>query len=121
MNEKKSIAELSLSFTGAYESELLAELMLRHWSHPLASDAEFRHHLLETAAEILNDSVTGVRFIEDLRPEYMNLVAALWMAESTFLANDSSVREDERSGREAWLASIRRSVPSCFCDPECLD
>ena len=36
----KRIAQISLNFTGLYESELLVELMLRYWNHPNANDAD---------------------------------------------------------------------------------
>ena len=120
MTDERTIAELSLVFTGAFESELLTELMLRHWSHPLADEVDFRNHLLESAAEILGESVTGVRFIADLGPEHMNLVAALWLAESAMLENVGSLSIDQRADRETWLATVRRALPSCFCDPELL-
>jgi len=48
-----AIADESLKYAGLFEAELLLELMLRHWSHPFASDANFRNELLETAVGVL--------------------------------------------------------------------
>jgi hypothetical protein len=118
VDERLTIAQLSLSFTGAFESELLTELMLRHWNHPFANDEEFRNHLLESAAEILRDSIKGMRLITDVRPNDMNLVAAVWLAEWTLLANTAG--SAERPVRELWLQTVRRALPSCFCDPDLL-
>lgn len=120
MSSNRSIAELSLSFTGIYEAELLTELMLREWKHPLASDEEFRNHLLESAAEVLTASVAGERLTDEIAPGNINLVVALWIAESMMLDGADAMPSAERSAREAWLGSVRRSVPSCFCNPELL-
>ena len=46
-----SIARASLKLSGLFEAELLLELMLRYWNHPLADDRDFRNNLLENAAE----------------------------------------------------------------------
>jgi hypothetical protein len=47
----RSIAKACLRMTGLFEAELLTELILRHWGHPLASDGEYRSQLLEAAAQ----------------------------------------------------------------------
>lgn len=46
----RSIAKACLQMTGLFEAELLTELMLRFWNHPLAEDEDFRSSLLEAAA-----------------------------------------------------------------------
>ena len=96
-----------------FEGELLAELILRYWNHPLAEDLEFRNDLIENAAKILRLSIEG------LPPEYMSFVAALWYAEWSCLQNVSAVEasELEFQQREAWLNAFRYAVPSCFCNP----
>ena len=112
----KQIAKVSLDFTGLYESELLTELMLRFWNHPNADDADFRNTLLETAAEALRAAVAGQQLIEGLAPNQMNLVSAIWFAEWNRIENDSEVSREERTAVETWLATLRRSVPACFCN-----
>ena len=118
---EKRIAQISLNFTGLYESELLVELMLRYWNHPNANDADFRNGLLETAAEALRAAVAGQPLIEGMPSDQINLVSAIWIAEWTRIENDSDVTAQERTGVEAWLATLRRAVPACFCDQQLLD
>lgn len=117
----KRIAKTSLNFTGLYESELLVELMLRYWNHPNADDADFRNSLLETAAEALRAAVAGQPLIEGIPPGQMNLVSAIWFAEWNRIENDTDVSGEERTVVVAWLATIRRSVPACFCDQQFLE
>ena len=117
----KQIAKVSLDFTGLYESELLTELMLRFWNHPNADNADFRNILLETAAEALRATVAGQQLIEGLPPNEMNLVSAIWFAEWNRIENDTEVSSDERAAVETWLATLRRSIPACFCDHKYLD
>jgi hypothetical protein len=120
MQKKPSIAKASLRFTGIFEAELLLALMLREWKHPLANDQDFQAGLLESAAEILRASIKGEKLLEELSPDNVNLVAAICIAEATTVGNDRSLSEQERTAREAWVAAVRRSVPSCFCNPELL-
>ncbi len=117
----KQIAKVSLDFTGLYESELLTELMLRFWNHPNADNADFRNILLETAAEALRAAVAGQQLIEGLPPNEMNLVSAIWFAEWNRIENDTEVSSDERAAVETWLATLRLSIPACFCDHKYLD
>ena len=117
----KQIAKVSLDFTGLYESELLTELMLRFWNHPNADNADFRNILLETAAEALRATVAGQQLIEGLPPNEMNLVSAICFAEWNRIENDTEVSSDERAAVETWLATLRRSIPACFCDHKYLD
>ena len=53
MADTPSVAKLSLQLTGLFEAEVLVELMLRQWKHPLADQTEFRDQLLEQAADVL--------------------------------------------------------------------
>ena len=117
----KRIANTSLNLTGLYESELLVELMLRYWNHPNADDATFRNDLLEMAAEALRAAVAGQQLIEGLPPDQMNLVSAVWFAEWNRVSNDPDLDNEERSAVEAWLATLRRSIPGCFCDQQYLE
>jgi hypothetical protein len=109
---KKSIPARCLAMSGLFEAELLTELMLRHWKHPFAQDTHFRQQLLETAADVLRASDKGEKFLEDVPPAEMNLVAALWYAEWNSVAE---TREEPSAERKAWLETVRKTVPSCFC------
>jgi hypothetical protein len=120
MSRKRSISQMSLDLTGMFEAELLVILMLEHWKHPLAADREFAQNLLESAAEVLRASVGGDQLITELEPQNVNLVAAICYAESVTLAADPSIPSPERPAREGWVEAVRRSVPSCFCDPDLL-
>ncbi len=73
--------DVMIQLCGLYEAELLVALMLDRWAHPRAEDKDFANHLLETAADILNQSKQGERFIDDIPPADMNFVAAIWYAE----------------------------------------
>jgi hypothetical protein len=103
-----------------FEAELLVALMLERWKHPLSMDQEFQAQLLESAAEVLRASLAGGKLIAELDPQNVNLVAAICYAELATLAADRDIRPQERSEREAWVDMVRRSVPSCFCDPDLL-
>jgi hypothetical protein len=112
-----STAEESYRFCGLFEAELLLELMLRFWGHPLSDDKEFRKSLIESAAEVLEASVEGMKLMTDVPPDQMNFVAAVWYAEWAGLqAAASEIAGRERNAREKWLDLVRRTVPSCFCD-----
>lgn len=115
-----SVAINSLNYSGLYEAELLVELMLRYWHHPFADDHDFRNALLETAVDALKAAVGGQRLLEDVPPYDMNFVAAVWYAEwnSVLDVGDSEAESQERRD---WLERVRRSLPSCFCDPNRLD
>jgi hypothetical protein len=115
---KMSTAQECLAFSGLFEAELLNELMLRHWAHPLANDVEFRNYLLEGAAEALRESVAGEQLADDIPPNQMNFVAALWLVEWNALANGA---EDPDGLRSKWLDMVKKTVPSCFCNPDRLN
>jgi len=116
----KRIAKTSLNLTGLYESELLVELMLRYWSNPNADDTGFRHGLLEIAAEALRAAVADQKLIEELPPDQMNLVSAVWFAERNRISNDPELGDEERTAVEAWLAIVRRSIPGSSCNQQYL-
>ncbi|MCH8878761.1 MAG: hypothetical protein IID34_02630 [Planctomycetes bacterium] len=104
-----------IRFCGLYEAELLVTLMLERWAHPLADDSDYANHLLETAADILNRSKQGERFLDDIPPADMNFVAAVWYAEWCQI---QGLGESGSPERQDWLTNLRRSVPGCFCDPD---
>ena len=102
-----------------FEGELLAELMLRYWKHPLADNIEFRNYLIENAAKALRISIDGNELIEGLPSSSMSFIAALWYAEWVCLQITSNeISESELQQRQAWLNALRHAVPSCFCNPE---
>lgn len=113
-----SIVRASLKLTGLFEAELLLELMLRYWSHPLADDRDFRNSLLENAAEALRIAAAGQKIIDGLPPRKTNLVAAIWYAEWAELDVTPDPDAENLEGRRKWLEVVRRAVPSCFCDPD---
>ena len=107
-----SIAKKSLAAAGLFEAEVLTALLLWRWDHPLKDDAEFRHDLLEAAASALHQAIAGEQLIEPVPPAEMNLIAALWYVEWSWVSGGS---EDPDGGRGRWLDSVRRALPSCFC------
>jgi len=112
-----SVARRCLELANLYEAELLTELMLRYWKHPLADDPDFRSNLLETATQALQHAADGGRLLDNLSPENTNLVAAIWYAE--WVAMPTSAAEDPgeiHQQREQWLDNVKRAVPSCFTD-----
>lgn len=115
-----SVAQESLRLSALFEAELLVELMLRYWNHPLAADAEFRNDLLETSVSALQASTEGTRLFETLAPHNMSLVAAVWYAEWNTLNTDPPTDSVQFAGRRAWTDAVRRALPSCFCDPDIL-
>src|SRR5580765_602076 len=106
-----SIAKQSLALTGLFEAELLTELLLRFWGHPLAADPEHRNTVLEGAAEALRLCLTGQQLFEGLPPRETNLVAAIWYVEWCAV---NSGAEDPKNQRRDWLDKIRKALPSCF-------
>ena len=112
----KSIAEKSLELTSLFEAELLVQLMLWRWEHPLANDKEFANDLLEDASAALRDATQGQELIQGVPPPSLNFVAAVWYAEQCALdsgGGDPAINQ----ARHAWLTALRRALPSCFCDP----
>ena len=103
-----------------FEAELLLELMLRQWGHPLADDSEFRGQLIETVTAVLDEATRGTSFIEGVSPADMNFVAALFYAELR-ACEEAGDSPQQKQLRENWLECIRRCLPSCFCDPHFLE
>ena len=113
-----STAENAYALAGMFEAELLVELMLNYWNHPFAKNKEFRNELLEHAAEALLASIGGEHLIEGLAPSDMNLVAAVWYVEKVSQRNETENTVEEMESRRLWSQNVRRSVPSCFADPD---
>jgi hypothetical protein len=120
MSKRPSVARLSLQLTEAFEADILVMLLLKQWNHPCANDTDFRQTLLEAASEVLRASIRHERLFEEISLEKANLVAAIWCAEATTSSADQSISSKERALREHWLEAVRRSIPSCFCDPDFL-
>lgn len=114
-SSEDSTAAESLRFTALFEAEVLTQLLLDRWGHPSAKSSEYAQELLEQAADILRQSARGIGFIENVEPSDMNYIAAAWYAEWSSVANDPS--SDPGGRRRAWLDAVRRTFPSCFCDP----
>jgi len=115
----KSIAEISLDMTSLFEAEVLVQLMLWRWQHPYAEDRDFANGLLEDASTLLRGAIQGEQIVEGILPDALNLVAAVWQAEQNAveLADADPDAELESSGaRRNWLAAVRHTLPSCFCD-----
>jgi hypothetical protein len=119
-SQMSTIAEKSLELTSLFEAEVLVQLMLRHWRHPLADDGEHAHSLLENAAEALRESIQGVTLIQGVPPSDMNLIAAVWYVEDC-TASEGGIDIAEANARRDWLTAVRRALPSCFCDPSDLE
>jgi hypothetical protein len=118
-----SIASLSLRISGLFEAELLLELMLRHWQHPLANDPDFRNLILENAAEALRSAVSGQQLFDDVPAKKTNLVAAIWYAEWSSVNTEHPGSQSDQilwASRKDWLDRVRRALPSCFCSPDLL-
>ena len=112
-----SIARESHRFTGLFEAELLARLMLWKWEHPLAHDEEPVKYLVEGAAEVLRKCVQeNERFLDDVEPCDMNFVAAVWYVEWAAISAAPDTDPDGR--RQGWLDAVRHALPSCFCNPK---
>jgi hypothetical protein len=112
----KSIAEKSLEITSLFEAEVFVWMMLKVWNHPLAEDKEFANGLLEDASEALRAAAGGQELVAGIPPASLNLVAAVWYAENCAI-DSADVDSSALPARRAWLATVRRALPSCFCDP----
>ena len=112
----KSPAESSLEMTGLFEAEVFVWLMLKVWGHPLADDRDFANDLLESAADALREASRGIQLIEGMPARDLNFVAAVWYAEHCAVESGEADPKTTEA-RNAWLATVRRILPSCFCDP----
>lgn len=108
------------AFCSLFESEILLHLILEKWNHPLSSDDGFRQDILETAASLLetaaDEHCTDV-FIEGMKANQMNFIAAIWYVEFCSIQDPVENRQE----RHNWLVDVRRSLPSCFCSTELLE
>jgi len=119
-SEPKNTAERSLGICPLFESELLTELMLRYWNHPLAENQEFREQLLEAATGVLQTAAEESRdgvFIQGMPSTEMNLVAAIWYVEHCAIEDAETSGAEEIKERLRWLCTVRRALPSCIRDP----
>lgn len=107
-----SIAQKSLDIAGMFEAEVLTELLLWRWNHPLSHDAEFRNNLLEDASAALRRAISGENLFDSVPAPETNLIAAICYAEWNALSDHG---EDPDGERRRWLDCLRRSLPSCFC------
>ena len=119
MNEQLNLPKLLYGITGTFEFELLIELLLRQWNHPLALNEEYRNDLMEAVAEALNQAGQGKSLTEEMKPNEVNMIFAAWHIETSLVANEQD--QDLKKQREQWLLSLRRSLPSCFCNQDLLD
>lgn len=110
-----SIAQKSLDMAGMFEAEVLTELLLWRWNHPLRADAEFCNNLLEDAAAALRRAISGENLFDSVPAPQTNLIAAIWYAEWSSLEDGA---EDPGGERHRWVDELRRSLPSCFCAQE---
>lgn len=116
----KSIAERSLDMAGLFEAEVFVRLMLKVWKHPFAENNDFAEGMLEAAAEALAASTRGQQLIEEIPPADFNFVAAVWYAEQCALQSDYADPKASKA-RIKWLSTVRRTLPSCFCNPSDLN
>src|SRR5437016_2651301 len=107
-----SIASEAYRFCSSFEAELLLELMLRFWRHPLADDKDYRNNVIESAADALRASMDGAQLIDSVPAPHMNFVAAVWYVEWLGVENSwNELCADERTLRQDWLTTIRRALP----------
>jgi hypothetical protein len=111
-----NIAKKSLEITGLFEAELIVWLMLRYWKHPFADNKDFANDLLESASSVLRSAAQGEQIIEGLPATALNLVAAIWYSEYCDVESGGA-DPDTIGARQEWLEAVRRTLPSCFCDP----
>ena len=112
---RESTAARCLQFTSLFEAEALVQLMLDRWGHPLASDQKYARELVEDAGEIPRQSVDGERLLEDVEPEHVSFITAVWYVEWNTVSNDSGI--EGAQARKSWLDQVRHTFPSCFCNP----
>jgi len=112
-------AERALAICSLFESEVLVNLLLKHWGHPLEDDDQYRTNLLESATDLLRTAAApgcSEIFIENMPANDMNLIAALWYVEQCTLQSPiASKVPGEHAKRQEWLLHVRRALPSCFC------
>jgi len=117
MNDELNLPKILYQITGTFEYELLIELLLRNFNHPLADDTEFRNTIIETVAELLNRASKGETF-GNMQASHTNIVYSVWFVESDYVKRQSDPPFKEQ--RLDWLNKIKRSMPSCFCSQDLL-
>ncbi len=108
------------AFCSLFESEILLQLILEKWNHPLSSDDGFRQDILEATTTLLEtaaDENCSEIFIEGIPANQMNFIAAVWYIELCSIQDPV----ENRQARNDWLVDIRKSLPSCFCSSELLE
>ena len=105
--------------TSLFEAEVFVRLLLWRWNHPFADDEEYANWLLENAAGILRNALQGGSLVEGVSFSDLNLIAAVWYAERCAIESggDDVDTAETMKARKTWLSAVRRSLPSCFCDP----
>jgi hypothetical protein len=111
----KTTVEKCFDMTSLFEAEVLVQLMLARWEHPSSDDPDFASDLLEGASQILRESMGGEEVLEGVPPEDVSLITAIWCAEHRAV-DPGRDDPDSLAARKAWLKSVRRALPSCFCD-----
>jgi len=114
--DQPSTAAECLRFASLFEAEVLTALILERWSHPRAGDRNYALQLVEQAGEVLRQSAAGTQFIESVPAPDMNFIAAVWYVEWAAAGSDPGVRGNQ--AHQTWLEAVRRTFPSCFCDPD---
>ncbi len=110
-----NVVKSSLVFCKLFEAEVLLELMLRFWNHPLADDEEFRNNLIEGVTNVLTAAGAGEQLLSDVPASQMNFVAATVVCEMTTIETAAQdVDPGELQCRKEWLQVVRRSLPSCL-------
>lgn len=83
----------------------------------MADDEDFSGRLLEAASDLLYEAdqrSNESTLFDGMKNGDLNLVAAVWYCENVALTQADECAE----GRIRWLGSVRRALPSCFCDPK---
>ena len=116
LTKMKNLTEKCLEMTSLFEAELLVQLMLRYWKHPFADDKDFANGLLEGASGALRSASQGEELIEGVPPTKLNFVAAVWYTEHCAVETEEAASETIEA-RKTWLLVVRKTLPSCFCNP----
>ena len=115
MASELNLPKILYQVTGTFEFELLIELLLRNFEHPLAYDSEYRNTVVESVAEILNRASQGEAF-GSMQPSHTNIVYSVWWVESRMIVQESEHKV--KAKRRKFLDAMKRSLPSCFCDQD---
>ena len=106
-------------FVACSRQRYLLELMFRYWDHPLAADSEYRDAVLESTTSVLDASINGQCFFEELDCRDVNFVAAVYFAEAMNPLEESAEAMPSLAHQQAqWMERVRKALPSCFCPPQ---